>query len=524
MAVNSDDRRQYVYGIFRVVILVCVFILIVSLFRVTVARYYWQLAEENLSKNNVSEAVNNISGTVAWLPRIFFVNDLIRLNILKGDISFKQAEVSPDIGSFLEKLLEAEQYYRRAAGLDPLNIDAFTGLARSVSSIERVFPFVRKVPYTKKALPLFQYLLNLMPANIYTRTLFIQYCHKNKLSSELVHTLGDTLSIYPPLYFQLKNQVFYSPAMHKIVRESLLRAAHGRIYPAAAYKGLSDLSSVEGDYKAALKYYQQVMPYWNSTDLSGYYLSLGRLYCKAGMFPEAENDFLLALNGKSEDKLLSKIWYIYRNESRWNEFMAFIQKVKDRCRPSDIVEILSARCLIKMNRYELATSHLLRVSSPRYKAESLYLQARIAELRKNWDEMELKIQRATVLNPENTTYHLTFSRSLQRQKKWLQAEKEATQAIYSSSRMNPWLYNHRAWIRWNMKNYSGALSDWEQSTEISPQTADFYYNLAMAYEKGNNLYEAVKKIEKALRIKPGNKKYLNKKAILQKKLKKTEDN
>ncbi len=151
MAVNSDDRRQYVYGIFRVVILVCVFILIVSLFRVTVARYYWQLAEENLSKNNVSEAVNNISGTVAWLPRIFFVNDLIRLNILKGDISFKQAEVSPDIGSFLEKLLEAEQYYRRAAGLDPLNIDAFTGLARSVSSIERVFPFVRKVPYSKLA-------------------------------------------------------------------------------------------------------------------------------------------------------------------------------------------------------------------------------------------------------------------------------------------------------------------------------------------------------------------------------------
>jgi tetratricopeptide (TPR) repeat protein len=98
----------------------------------------------------------------------------------------------------------------------------------------------------------------------------------------------------------------------------------------------------------------------------------------------------------------------------------------------------------------------------------------------------------------------------------LQAEKEATKAIISTKKNNPWLYNHRAWIRWNMKNFSGAMKDWEQSVEISPQTADFYYNMAMVYEKGRNFPQAVKKINIALKLKPGSKKYLEKKISLQK--------
>lgn len=516
MAVNSGDRHQFVIGLFRVVILICISIFLVFLVRVTVFRYHWQRAEENLQKNNIVNAVEDIQRASEWLPGLFFVSDQIRYNNLRGDITFREAETSPDIGVFLKKLLQAEKYYRKAADLDPLSVDAFTGLARCVSSLERIFPFVRKKPYPEKGLPLFRYLLKLMPSNIYTRTLFIQYCYKNKLTDEFVHILGDTLAIYPALYFQLKSQPFYTLKLHEMIRKSLLQAASSKIYPAAAYRALSDLSQVEGDYKSAIGYYRQIRPYWEREDFSEYYFSLGRLYCRDEQFSEAKTTFLKALKEKNEDKLLERIWHLYRKEKKLGEFISFIREVEKRYGLSDIAEILSARCLVRMNRYELAVSHLLRVSSTRYRAESLYLQARIAELTKNWDEMELKIQKATVLDPDNAVYHLTFSRSLQRQKKWIQAEKEATRAIFFSTRKNPWLYNHRAWIRWNMKNFKGAISDWEHSTELSPQTADFFYNLSLAYEKGNNLYEAVKKIENALKIDPGNKKYLDKKASLQK--------
>ena len=72
---------------------------------------------------------------------------------------------------------------------------------------------------------------------------------------------------------------------------------------------------------------------------------------------------------------------------------------------------------------------------------------------------------------------------------------------------NPWLYNHRAWIRWNRQNYDGAQSDWRKAIEFSPTTAGFYYNMGLVYEKGGNIDEAVKYFKKAQALKPDEQKY-----------------
>ena len=163
-----------------------------------------------------------------------------------------------------------------------------------------------------------------------------------------------------------------------------------------------------------------------------------------------------------------------------------------------------------MERYELALSHLIRMSSPKYEAEGLYLQARIAEYKKDWDTMELRSQRATVIDGGNSSYLLLFSRALQNQKKLPQAEQAATAAIVSSSDPNPWLYNHRAWLRWNRKDYDGAQADWQKAIELSPETAGFYYSMGLVYQQGKNINEAIRYLKKALAMKPGEQRYKEK--------------
>jgi tetratricopeptide (TPR) repeat protein len=130
----------------------------------------------------------------------------------------------------------------------------------------------------------------------------------------------------------------------------------------------------------------------------------------------------------------------------------------------------------------------------------------LAEYQKDWDTMELRSQRATVVEEGNTTYLLLFSRALQRQKKNMQAEQAASAAISSSTDPNPWLYNHRAWLRWSRNDYDGAQQDWQRAIEISPTTAGFYYSMGLVYEKGGNINEAATYFKKALDLKPDDQK------------------
>ncbi len=173
-----------------------------------------------------------------------------------------------------------------------------------------------------------------------------------------------------------------------------------------------------------------------------------------------------------------------------------------------------------MGRYNLALSHLLRLESPKYQAENFYLQAKIAELLKDWDTMELRSQRATVLEPGNSKYHLLFSKALKNQRKLRQAEQAASVAIdlsIKTARPNPWLYNHRAWIKWSRQDFKGAQQDWQSAIEISPQTAWFYESMARVFERAGNLQKALKHLEKAISLSPDEPRFRKKHDELEKK-------
>jgi tetratricopeptide (TPR) repeat protein len=464
-------------------------------------RFHTQQVYTDLRHDDLAKARADLDAARNWLGPLVSRNDTRRINLAGGELSLRLAEAAPNVTALLQEMEMAETHFAEAVALDQLDIDGYTGLARATAALEKVYPFVHRKPFKTSALPVFERLVELMPVNMYSLALLTKYYLSKNMTAEVHATVGRSISLYPPLYYQLIRQPFYSMAMNEMLKKSLFTAIENGVYVEQAYKVLSNLAVKEEDYPAAIVYFQKSKLFRPYGDNSGYDLQLGNLYLQTDQFAEAESSFLESLQTTDKESRLNEIWNSYNAKKRYSEFMQLCKGVDD-ARLSEVLEIVQAKCLIEMGRYELANSHLIRIDSRKYAAESLYLQGYVAELQKDWDIMELRSQRATVLEPGNSKYHLLFSRALKNQKKWPQAERAAGEAIRTASKPASWLYNHRAWIRWSLKDFDGAQDDWESAIEISPENGWFYYSMALVYEQGGNVKEAIRQLNKALALKP----------------------
>jgi tetratricopeptide (TPR) repeat protein len=410
----------------------------------------------------------------------------------------------------------AEAAYRRAADLQPRDIPALTGLARSVEALERVAPALNKTPYPHSAGPIFAELLELMPVNLYAHGLHIQYLQRRQApQAELDAAIARMIFLHPPGYFQLLRQPLYRPELDEMLGEQLEAALAAGIFPAEAMRALADLAQRRGEPAVAADWYRRSIPSQTYRDTSALYLHLGGLQLAAAELEAAESSFLQALHHGEREAKIRRIEASYGRAGLHREFLAFADRLETAYPVGEYLDLLRAQALLALDQPALATARLLRISAPDHLGESHYLLAKIAEKAGDWDEMELKAQRATVHAPNNASYHLLFSQALQRQKKWPQAEQAATAAITHSEKRNPWLHNHRAWLRWHQHNSSGAEADWREAVQLSPKTADFHYQLAQVYAQGGNRQAALRHLDRAIALKPEQASYRDQRARLQ---------
>jgi tetratricopeptide (TPR) repeat protein len=506
MAPESVQKSTNISFLMFVIALVITLGLAIWVFPHVFSRYYYQQAVMNFRNGKFTEAEQQIDLAEQWLPSASFAGDRKSVALVKGDLLFRKGSTSRRIVDFLENMELAEELYRQVLDIEPLDIDAYTSLARVTSGLERVYPFVKKVQYPKKALPIFRHLLVLMPTNLYSHTLFTRYLSRNKMDVELNRIIFQSITLYPPLVKQLRKQPFYSTSMDTMIEKALLAAIQKDIFVKKANRELSDLAYRASDYKKAIEFFRRSIPLSSRKDLSVDFLQLGRLYLKNGQFKKSEQAFIRALRAGNCTKYLKRIWFFYRSEKQFELFLQFLKTVEKQYRLSAVVEIVRAKCFMAMGHLGLAREHLLKITSAGYLPEGFYLQAKISELQKDWDAMELQSQRATVLDSDNPVYYILFSKALQRQKKWKQAENASTKAIMCSATKKPRFYNHRAWIKWQRNDLPGAICDWEEAVAVSPKSFRFYYNMALAYEKRGNIPAALKHLDKALKLNPNNKK------------------
>jgi len=190
-----------------------------------------------------------------------------------------------------------------------------------------------------------------------------------------------------------------------------------------------------------------------------------------------------------------------------DEFFAFYQEVNQRFILSPEMHIISARYLIDLNQYRKAQRILMDLNRQAPAAEAYYWLARIAEREKDWDQLELNIQKATVLEPSNMNYRRMFYGLLKRLKKHETAERELGLMMQNSDKPVPRLFDERAKLRLSRKDYTGAVEDWKSAIDLAPKNAAFHASMAEAYIKLGELSQALEYYKEAIALNPGNKNY-----------------
>jgi tetratricopeptide (TPR) repeat protein len=400
--------------------------------------------------------------------------------------------------------------YLRASRLNPLDAETAYGLAVSETRLEQLYqyqhPEDKKNPY--QALPYYKAAIRLRPNGVQYNDSLARYLYMKGNTDELPEVIRNLGRIYPASYSYLKKEPFWSELVRQAFKQGLEDAIGEEITVRNSHMILSAVFADEENWTAAIFHYQEALNHQSFQNSSGNYIQLGRLCLKDKQFEPAENSFLHALElSSSREKTFETLYSVYRAEGYPEKFYAFYHRAGEYFILSYETDIVVARCLADLKEYEQAKQVLKDLNQKYTSAEAYYWLCHIAQQEADWDAAELAIQKATVIDPANSQYHFIFSNILKRLKKLERAEKEAGLAIEHQEQRAPWIFNHRAWIRWSQENYAGAVEDWKAAIELKPDHAAFYAQIAEAYKKLEKRSLAWEYYEKAIKIDPNNARY-----------------
>jgi len=408
---------------------------------------------------------------------------------------------------------KAKDSYLQATRYNPLDAETAYCLARTESCLEQIYgrlhPKKKNNPYNP--LPYFEKAIHLSPNGITSHYAMAGYLYRHNNMQELIPIVRSMAGMYPPVYNDLIKEPLWSPSVKEAVKHGLVDAINNHISIVTAHKSMSSLLAEDKNWPDAIMHYQKALAFEDNKISAKDYIYLGRLYLENKQVKKAEISFIKGLYASTPiEKALQTIGRIYKNSNHIDDFYAFYQEVNHRFILSPKMHIISARSLMDLKQYRKAQRILMDLNRQTPTAEAYYWLARIAEKEKDWDQMELNIQKATVLEPSNINYRRMFYGLLKRLGKHETAQREIDLMIEHSDKPSPRLFDQRAKFRLKNKNYLGAVKDWKEAIRLAPRQASFYAQVAEAYIKLGVLSPALEYYKKAMALNPGNKNYAGK--------------
>ena len=487
----------------------CAFILILALLSIYYLRLRFMSGINQLAGNNFARggyyglSVERLRAAIAYQPSDYEIKKEL------GEVYYKQGALKKTAQEAFSLSLRSRDLFVSAKDVNPLDAEAAYGAARAEFRLEQLYAYMHQGqgngPYN--ALPWFREAVRLRPNSVTFRYSMAQYLHYHN-SAELPAVVRDLSRVYPDSYYRLRKEKFWSPEMREEVKKGLEQAIGQGTSLREAHKAMSALFAEEGRWPDAASQYSMTIKYSAFENTAADLIQLGYLNMKAGDLEAAETWFITGLQkSTARDSDLNRIYRIYKAENRLTDFSDLYGMARNRSITTTRMDIIFSQSLIDQKEYGPAREILAKVNKGEDNAEAYYWLARIAENEQDWDSMELLIQKATVLSPRNSNYHLVFSNVLTRLKKLERAEKEATLSLEYEAKPSAWTYNHRASIRMALKDYEGAAGDWRAAISLRPDYAPFYAQAAGAYSQLAFWPIAKEYYKKAIALDPNNEQY-----------------
>jgi len=345
-----------------------------------------------------------------------------------GDVYAKLGGFSLNIQNAFLMFQQAGDFYSEAFHLNPLDAETAYKKAKAEEQLEvvyqKIYPDKDDSPY--HPLPYFKKAVSLRPNGISHHYALARYQYKKGDEKGLQETVQRLVRIYSNTYYHLRKEAFWSPMVREACKQGLEEAVKEKYSTREALLILSTLMSEDEAWRSAISHYKQALREKAFQNTSAHYIALGRLYLKDGQLENAKVCFFHGIKiSDFRERDLARIYMFYRNENQFEKFCQFYQEVARHFILPYKAEILFARGLVDLKKYPEARDVLNQLNEKSPDAEVYYWLSRVAELEQDWDAMELAIQKATVLDPDNRTYHRVFSNVLRRLKKYDRAKEEA---------------------------------------------------------------------------------------------------
>lgn len=406
---------------------------------------------------------------------------------------------------------KAKASYLRALRYNPLDAETAYCLAKTEGRLEWLYDHLRQKnknnPY--HALPYFEKAIHLRPNGISCHYSMARYLYRQNNVKAIIPVVRSLAGMYPPVYANLKKEPLWSPCIKKAVKQGILDSIHRGRQLESAHKAMSSILAEDKDWPDAIVHFQKLIECKKDKISTQDYIHLGSLYLQNEQIHEANINFIRSLYlSMPVEKAFRAIIHIFKNKNHGDDFYTFYQEVKHRFTFSPQMHLISARYFIDSKQYKRARHILTEVNRQEPTAEAYYWLARMAEKQKDWDQVELNIQKATVLEPSNLNYRRMFYGVLKRLGKHETAEKQIGLMIQNSESPSLRLFDERAKCRLKQKDFLGAVTDWKAAIALAPQNAPFHANIAEAYMKLGDLPRTLEHYEKAIALNPGNHGYV----------------
>jgi len=458
----------------------------------TIGKFHYEKGRSLSGNGQYSLAMKELDKALSWQPRDAAI---------RYELGIVHLETALDMDGMLQTVMAAKavEHFAMAQSLNPLDPETAYGLARAAELLGR--------KSQEQTLAAYHRAVELWPNNSLYHRAFARELYRQGKEQEFLAAVQTLGAIDPAGYGRMLREPYWGDAAQQAFAKGVKEAIAKNVDPRGAHMTLAAVLEKRGEWGEAAVQYRKAMEYEPHSNTEYNFYRLGSLLLHTEPDEAAKVLELGLAKSATREKDLEGLYGAFKDVTEPEFQLLFYQNMRDRFPLTYRLDILMARTLIDAKDYDEAKAVLEKAALQEEAAELWFWLARIGELTKDWDSMELAIQKATVLDPDNSDYHLIFSRVLAKQQKYRAAEQQADRAIETREKPSAGLYNHRAWLRWNQENYEGALEDWQEANRLQPDNAAFYGQIGQAYKKLGKNDLAVIAYTKALERDPNNIRY-----------------
>jgi tetratricopeptide (TPR) repeat protein len=417
---------------------------------------------------------------------------------------YAQAKEAKTSKAALDLLQQSKNAYEKAAKLNPLEgnywfrlaqtswwLSRFKGYEREGDEVESFF---LKAQATDPNNTVFLYPL----IHYYLTT------GDTEKGLKFVNRLG---MVDPGAYRVLKKHSRWSEELEDQFRMGLQAATTDQLVGEQARRVMVSIAVEEDDWITAAAYTEELIENSQSKVPPHLYVQLGRYYLELENKGKAGNAFLQSI--KVSDDRYQMLQNLLRDFAKPRSLDLYIQLCKDTATfdadVQDKLLLLLGKAYFSHNNLDAAVQNFRTSLQKKETGEAHRYLAEIAMKKKDWETAELASQRATELEPKNAHYNLLYVRSLQTQKKYVQALEAIRRAIRYAQPPRHDFYNIQAQLYWKLGDYQAAIESWDAAHEIAPRNAHYPRQIAHAYKMLLDFSAAERYYLAALKLKPADK-------------------